>query len=165
MVDLDGRILRPPECQEHYVDSEDENLGAMMLANKTENATAHTANTARRLNERPDDTRLLVQPVESFFESSSQERNIAQDEALKPAEMVVFVHTANTAERNIAQDEALKPAEMIDFERTANTAKRIVTQDKAPKPLLSCKGDFAGYDFAGYYLDASKQLVAIEYCR
>ena len=48
MVYLDGRTLRPPEGHEHYVDSEDENLGAMMLANKTENAAAHTANTAER---------------------------------------------------------------------------------------------------------------------
>jgi hypothetical protein len=42
MVDLDGRILRPPEYQENYVDSEDENVDAMMLANKTENAKSCT---------------------------------------------------------------------------------------------------------------------------
>ena len=48
MVYMDGRILRPPEGQEHYVDSEDENIGVMMLANKTENAAARTANTAER---------------------------------------------------------------------------------------------------------------------
>jgi hypothetical protein len=83
MVDLAGRILRAPECQEHYVDSEDENLGAMMLANKTENATAHTANTA--------------------------ERDVAQDEALKPAEMVDFVYTANTAKRNVTQMKPWSP--------------------------------------------------------
>ena len=143
MVDIDGRILRLPECKEHYVHSEDENLGAMMLAIKTENATAHTVNNTERLNPetmtQPDDTGIPV--VESFFESSSQERNIAQDETMKSAEMVDFEHTANTAKRSVTQDKAPKPS-------FANTAERKITQDKALKPSLSCKGGFAVYDFA-----------------
>jgi hypothetical protein len=83
------------------------------------------------------------------------------------------VHTANTAERNVAQDKAPKPAEMVDSVHTANyanTAERNVAQDKAPKPvemvdyvhIVAEMVSFAGYNFAGYYHDASKWLVAID---
>ena len=57
------------------MNSEDENLGAMMLANKTENAAAHIANTV--------------------------ERKIAQDKTMKLAEIVDFEHTTNTAKRSV----------------------------------------------------------------
>jgi hypothetical protein len=69
------------------------------------------------------------------------------------------VHTANTAERNVAQDKAPKPAEMVGSVHTAKTAERNVAQDEAPKPAEIV--DFAGYNFAGYYHDASKRLNAI----
>ena len=32
---IDGRVLRAPACQELYLDDEDENLGAMMMATET----------------------------------------------------------------------------------------------------------------------------------
>ena len=86
--------------------------------------------------------------LKSIHTAKTAARNVTQDETPKPG-----IHTAKTAARNVAQDEAPKPADNV---HSANTVEKNVTQDEALKPADIV--DFAGYNLAGCYRDASKRL-------
>jgi hypothetical protein len=109
--------------------------------------------TAKR-NVPQDEALKPAEMVDFIHTANTAKRNVTQDEAVKPAEVVDFVHTANTKKRNVTQDEAMKPTEMVDFVHIADTAKRNKTQDEALKPSEMI-------DFAGYYHDASQRLAAV----
>jgi hypothetical protein len=77
------------------------------------------------------------------------ERNVTKDKALKPYEMIDFVHIAKRlcvlAKRNLTQDEAMKSSEMVD------SAKQKM-QDANMKP-------YEMTDSARYYHDASQRIA------